>query len=183
MAVRVFTEDERRAAVQVWRFHGTSAAATWLGVRPVTVRRWVLDAGFRLRGRGHPSSEETRRAAPRWQCRCAMCAAWRQKERERRAAVSRALSRYGQPPTFEVEQYRGDDWQERSECRGIDPDLFFPTKGESTRPAKAVCAWCPVREACLDYALVNSEKYGIWGGRSERERRRARRVRVGGEAA
>ncbi len=61
---------------------------------------------------------------------------------------------------------------------GVDPDLFFPERGASTREAKEVCRGCVVREECLDYAITNGEKFGIWGGMSERERRRVRRARV-----
>jgi WhiB family redox-sensing transcriptional regulator len=69
-------------------------------------------------------------------------------------------------------------WQERANCLGVDPDLFFPERGASTREAKGVCAGCEVRMECLEYALRNSEKFGIWGGMSERERRRIRRARA-----
>ena len=61
---------------------------------------------------------------------------------------------------------------------GVDPDLFFPERGASTREAKEVCRGCVVREDCLEYALANGEKFGIWGGLSERERRRLRRQRA-----
>ena len=61
---------------------------------------------------------------------------------------------------------------------GVDPDLFFPERGASTREAKEVCRGCVVREDCLEYALANGEKFGIWGGLSERERRRLRRARA-----
>lgn len=66
-------------------------------------------------------------------------------------------------------------WQDEANCLGVDPDLFFPERGASTREAKEVCRGCVVRESCLDYALTNGEKFGIWGGLSERERRRLRR--------
>jgi WhiB family redox-sensing transcriptional regulator len=69
-------------------------------------------------------------------------------------------------------------WQGRANCAGVDPDLFFPQRGASTREAKAVCGGCVVREDCLEYALSNGEKFGIWGGLSERERRRVRRHRA-----
>jgi WhiB family redox-sensing transcriptional regulator len=69
-------------------------------------------------------------------------------------------------------------WQARANCMGVDPDLFFPERGASTREAKEVCRGCVVREECLDYAIANGEKFGIWGGMSERERRRVRRARV-----
>jgi WhiB family redox-sensing transcriptional regulator len=69
-------------------------------------------------------------------------------------------------------------WQSRANCMGVDPDLFFPERGASTREAKEVCRGCVVRESCLEYALDNGEKFGIWGGMSERERRRLRRARA-----
>lgn len=61
-------------------------------------------------------------------------------------------------------------------CRGLDPDLFFPERGASLAPAKAVCATCPVTEACLEYALEHHEP-GVWGGTGDIERRRIRRER------
>ena len=74
----------------------------------------------------------------------------------------------------------GEDhgWQTRANCMGVDPDLFFPERGASTREAKEVCRGCVVRDDCLEYALDNGEKFGIWGGMSERERRRLRRARA-----
>jgi WhiB family redox-sensing transcriptional regulator len=72
----------------------------------------------------------------------------------------------------------GGRWQERANCLGVDPDLFFPERGASTREAKGVCRGCEVRVECLEYALAQGEKFGIWGGLSERERRRVRRQRA-----
>ena len=72
----------------------------------------------------------------------------------------------------------GRSWQDEANCLGVDPDLFFPERGASTREAKEVCRGCVVRLDCLEYALVNGEKFGIWGGLSERERRRLRRQRA-----
>jgi WhiB family transcriptional regulator, redox-sensing transcriptional regulator len=72
----------------------------------------------------------------------------------------------------------GRSWQSRANCMGVDPELFFPERGSSTREAKEVCRGCVVREDCLEYALANGEKFGIWGGMSERERRRVRRMRI-----
>lgn len=63
-------------------------------------------------------------------------------------------------------------WQDQALCAQTDPEAFFPEKGGSTREAKKVCASCEVRSECLDYALQNDERFGIWGGLSERERRR-----------
>ncbi|MFN8021828.1 MAG: WhiB family transcriptional regulator [Acidimicrobiales bacterium] len=70
------------------------------------------------------------------------------------------------------------NWQDEANCLGVDPDLFFPERGASTREAKEVCRGCVVRLECLEYALTNGEKFGIWGGLSERERRRLRRQRA-----
>ncbi len=72
-------------------------------------------------------------------------------------------------------------WRARAACRGTDPNLFFPERGESTREAKAVCATCRVRGDCLDYALDTLEHHGIYGGMSERERRSIRRRRRNAE--
>lgn len=69
-------------------------------------------------------------------------------------------------------------WQSEANCLGVDPDLFFPERGVSTAEAKAVCKGCVVRLDCLEAALVNGEKFGVWGGLSERERRRIRRART-----
>ncbi|MFZ0059399.1 MAG: WhiB family transcriptional regulator [Acidimicrobiales bacterium] len=69
-------------------------------------------------------------------------------------------------------------WQARANCMGVDPELFFPERGSSTREAKEVCRGCVVRVECLEFAIANSEKFGIWGGMSERERRRVRRARL-----
>jgi WhiB family transcriptional regulator, redox-sensing transcriptional regulator len=69
-------------------------------------------------------------------------------------------------------------WQERSLCAQTDPEAFFPEKGGSTREAKKVCVGCEVRSECLEYALANDERFGIWGGLSERERRKLKKRAV-----
>lgn len=68
-----------------------------------------------------------------------------------------------------------DQWQERALCAQTDPEAFFPEKGGSTREAKRICQGCEVKDMCLEYALANDERFGIWGGLSERERRRLKR--------
>lgn len=70
-----------------------------------------------------------------------------------------------------------EGWQDQAACTGMGNDLFFPERGDpnaDTAAAKAVCAGCPVRQECADYALTNRLTFGIWGGLSERERRRLR---------
>ena len=69
-------------------------------------------------------------------------------------------------------------WQERALCAQTDPEAFFPEKGGSTREAKKVCVGCEVRSECLEYALSNDERFGIWGGMSERERRKVKKRAV-----
>ncbi len=69
-------------------------------------------------------------------------------------------------------------WQERGLCAQTDPEAFFPEKGGSTREAKKVCLTCDVRQDCLEYALENDERFGIWGGLSERERRKLKKKAV-----
>ena len=68
-------------------------------------------------------------------------------------------------------------WQDNANCKGANANLFFPERGASTRTAKGICRECQVRGACLEFAITTGEKFGIWGGLSERERRRIRRER------
>lgn len=68
-----------------------------------------------------------------------------------------------------------ESWQDRALCAQTDPEAFFPEKGGSTREAKKICLGCEVRDMCLEYALAHDERFGIWGGLSERERRRLKR--------
>jgi WhiB family redox-sensing transcriptional regulator len=80
------------------------------------------------------------------------------------------------PEPYDVAPATTDDqWQERALCAQTDPEAFFPEKGGSTREAKRICMGCEVRDACLEYALAHDERFGIWGGLSERERRRLKR--------
>jgi WhiB family transcriptional regulator, redox-sensing transcriptional regulator len=70
------------------------------------------------------------------------------------------------------------DWQTKARCTEVDPEIFFPERGGSSKAARAVCSNCDVRMQCLEYALNNKEQFGIWGGTSERERRRLRKERA-----
>lgn len=69
---------------------------------------------------------------------------------------------------------RREAWTQSAACVGMPTEMFFPGRGESASAAKVVCEVCPVAEPCLDYALRITEKHGIWGGTSERERRMMR---------
>jgi WhiB family transcriptional regulator, redox-sensing transcriptional regulator len=68
-------------------------------------------------------------------------------------------------------------WRQRAACRGVDPDIFYPVTDEDAEDAKAICAQCPVQQACLEWALSSREREGVWGGATERERRRIIRRR------
>ncbi len=71
-------------------------------------------------------------------------------------------------------------WQIRANCLGLDPELFYPERGLPTREAKEVCRGCVVQQDCLDFAIANGERFGVWGGMSERERRSVRIDREAG---
>jgi WhiB family redox-sensing transcriptional regulator len=68
-------------------------------------------------------------------------------------------------------------WRNFGRCRGLDPEIFYPSAEDEGLEAKAICAVCPVRETCLDWALESREKIGVWGGLTEKERRRILRRR------
>lgn len=68
-------------------------------------------------------------------------------------------------------------WMLFANCRGMDPELFFPPRGASLEPIREVCRSCACQKACADYAINNGEVFGVWGGLSERERRRIRKAR------
>jgi WhiB family redox-sensing transcriptional regulator len=68
-------------------------------------------------------------------------------------------------------------WRQQARCRGVDPEIFHPGEDDDPTAAQEICALCPVREACLEHALAVREKHGVWGGLTERERRRVIRQR------
>jgi WhiB family redox-sensing transcriptional regulator len=70
----------------------------------------------------------------------------------------------------------GARWQDQAACRGLDPNPFFPGRGETPEAAKEVCAVCPARAACLEHSIVHREHRGVWGGLSAEERRQLRRT-------
>ncbi len=69
------------------------------------------------------------------------------------------------------------NWRSKGACRGLDPEIFYPASDEEAGPAKDVCGACNVRQQCLEFALVNREREGVWGGATEKERRRILRQR------
>jgi WhiB family redox-sensing transcriptional regulator len=82
-------------------------------------------------------------------------------------------------PTSEImmEPTKIPVWRQRASCRGVEPDIFYPVTDEEAEDAKEICYSCSVRERCLEWALTNRERDGVWGGATERERRRMIRQR------
>ncbi|ABS06121.1 WhiB family transcriptional regulator [Kineococcus radiotolerans] len=80
-------------------------------------------------------------------------------------------------PTPEPDDGTSSSWREAGLCAQTDPEVFFPEKGGPSKTARAVCQSCDVRQQCLEYALAHDERFGIWGGLSERERRRLKKDR------
>jgi WhiB family redox-sensing transcriptional regulator len=72
---------------------------------------------------------------------------------------------------------RGDSWRDQGRCAEVDPMLFYPAKGESANPARMVCAGCEVRDQCLEWALATDQRWGVWGGTTEHDRRKIKRDR------
>lgn len=68
-------------------------------------------------------------------------------------------------------------WMDEAVCAQVDPELFFPEKNGNAAPARRLCGTCPVAGECLEFALTNGERFGVWGGLSERERRKLRKER------
>jgi WhiB family redox-sensing transcriptional regulator len=79
-----------------------------------------------------------------------------------------------------IDAFGPPEWTKLARCAEVDPELFFPEKGDVYSPMKArlICNSCEVKVECLEYALDNNEKYGVWGGLTERSRQILRRKRV-----
>lgn len=175
--VIIFSASKKAQAVRVYDGHGTTVAAAWIGAGTATVRAWVAESGRVLPGRGHPSRAELARQPPRPDCDCPMCVAVLERQRvaRHRATVAvreavRAAEAGGSEP---------DDvpWQDRGACRGVGPGVFFSVEPWEQQLARELCSVCPVQPTCLEYALARNIDNGIWGGMSERARRRLKRER------
>jgi WhiB family transcriptional regulator, redox-sensing transcriptional regulator len=84
--------------------------------------------------------------------------------------------------TTEVSEKLDTTWMAEGKCRDLPPETFFPSDGVGVEIARRICADCPVKAPCLEYALYNRIEHGVWGGASERERRRIARQRRGARA-
>lgn len=70
------------------------------------------------------------------------------------------------------------EWRPLALCSQVDPELWYPEKGGSTQAAKKICRRCPVRPECFDYAMEVDDRFGVWGGYSDRERKKLKRLGV-----
>jgi DNA-binding CsgD family transcriptional regulator len=93
----------------------------------------------------------------------------------RQVAVGKQLPAGTNPFRAPQQAPEPQNWREWASCRETDPEIFHPEKGKSAQPAKQICANCPVQFDCLEYALDNDMRFGVWGGLSDRERRGLRR--------
>lgn len=100
---------------------------------------------------------------------------------KRRGTGAVSLTLRPDAPTDIDELPEPSAWVGDALCAQTDPEAFFPEKGGSTRDAKTICRVCEVREQCLEYALEHDERFGIWGGLSERERRKFKKAATGGD--
>ena len=100
-------------------------------------------------------------------CRCDDCRAVKASQ-TRRLALADPDRRYG--PGFQPED--DDEWRTQAACAGLDHLFFLEAHQGNARPAKAICAVCPVRQTCLDYAITTHAYFGIWGGMTEKERKK-----------
>lgn len=166
--------------LSVARRHGTDVAAVWSGRTRFAVVALRRRTDGYSRGRGHPTAAEMEAAKPSKSCPCRRCQDWRDDEarqaqlRSERGQRTRDALRIALAKELEGLVGTDQEWRLHSNCIGVHPDVMFPTRGQDVRAAKAVCAGCTVTEACLDYALTHGEHHGIWGGKSERERRKLR---------
>jgi len=91
---------------------------------------------------------------------------------DRETATTQAAGHIARAAIYDVADGSQLAWMDRARCAEVGDDFWFPEKGGSTREPKRVCQSCEVRAECLEYALDHDERFGIWGGMSERERRR-----------
>lgn len=165
--------------LEVARAHGTTVAAEWSGFSRGIVLALRQRHGY-SRGRGRPSLAELEAARPSTSCPCRRCADWRAVRDERARAEAEQERAHQVALATEILVGTAEEWRLSAACRGEPIEIFFPERGEVSKAAaaKAVCARCPVREACLELAMrtqVGGVEIGVFGGLSARERRRLRR--------
>ena len=153
--------DVQTTILDIARRHGTRVAADWANVSTNTVVALRKKHDGYERGRGHPTKAEMDATLPAIDCPCVRCIDWR------------STVRHDWVPT--ANPLISDEWTSQAACLGEDPAIFFPGRGESLSPARSICSTCTVQAECETAGM--RENYGIWGGRSERDRRRLRKAR------
>lgn len=171
--IRAYNVDRvRRERLRLIATEGFASAAQALGMVEASLYAWSRQAiprPFKTKSSTGSRSGQDQKS-------------WKQESHEERTDISRDSRPIGTSSLVAAVLYAGEDydtsalaWQDRALCAQTDPEAFFPEKGGSTREAKKVCLQCDVRSECLEYALANDERFGIWGGLSERERRRLKK--------
>lgn len=92
-----------------------------------------------------------------------------------KSSTRHVLAPLSLPVTIRASNSKSEDWRDDALCAQVDPDLWFPEAGQTGAQARKLCRSCEVREECLEYALEHDERYGIWGGLSERARYKLKR--------
>lgn len=162
---------EQRQILEVARAHGTPAASRWFGVSAESVNRLRrLHDGYEPR-RGHPSLEDVQMARPRANCGCVMCEA--EYVEPNPTYADAMLAAVAIEASFKAADR--EPWRLRAACVGVPTREFFPSTSHGVVKAKDVCAACPVQAECLESQMGRPAyaQYGVWGGTSERARRRA----------
>jgi WhiB family redox-sensing transcriptional regulator len=174
-----WTTEQRATAVDHAKAHGTIAAAKLLGCSVHSVREWCAKEGVTP-----ANSRPQRKPKPP-----KVKAVKKVKVKKGRGPAVSLVPAFEYPPVPlrpspapvaipPLDHIPAEKWWELGECKGSDPEAWFPGQGAPSPTIgdmKATCAACPVRVDCLTAALDEGEKFGIWGGASERERRAMRR--------
>ena len=174
------TAAQIEARKWVIRQHGTSNAAVFFGTSRSAMSMFATSHEMGLPQR-RPTVEEIELRLPRWNCYCPLCRGWRRGL----ASADQAPAAAPIPPKRRRRPKRDDvipDWFATAACRGKTYLFYAPDQDQielkvdrlsREARAKAICAVCPHRKACLEHALVHRERHGIWGGATEAERNRA----------
>ena len=158
--------DRQLVALDIARRHGTTAAAEFTGLSADSVRRLRRAHDPSGRGAGRPSRTELDALRPKITCPCLLCERHRGRVRYSESLLDNLIAAASERTPED------QDWRDRAACKGADPGIFFPERGGSLAEARSYCQRCPVAEECRTVGL--GEHYGVWGGLSERQRRRQR---------
>lgn len=175
MSAPSLSHAEVEGRIAITHAHSTTVAAAWYGITRQSLATWLSKRGAG-REPHRPTKVELRRSMWRTDCPCPMCYAIRANGVPER--METVFAQFDAPTLIRAND---PDWMAEAICSSdrVDPYLFFGSawyersddRSEREQKAKNFCAMCPVREACLEHALVTREPHGIWGGATELERK------------